>query len=378
MAAAVKSKSKIIMTAYRQVRNKANKINADLKKTYFTNKIHEVAGNMKETWSTINQLTNKRSKTTKIQSLKANGITIFDSTEIANSMNQFFCTVGEKLSNDIPDTVNPLLKDEYQGSGLEGIYSFFLKVGMPVLAGSLSQLFTMSMSLSLYPDDWKIARVAPIYKDGSEDENSNYRPISVLPVISRLFEKLVYNQLYGFLNMNKLLFSQQSSFRLQHSVLTCLLKCTNDWYRNLEKSEYTAITFIDLKKAFDTVNHDILVPKLEHYGVKNKEIRWFRSYLTNRKQCCKVNGQLSDLGLTKTGVPQGSCLGPLLFIIYVNGLHLSLRHSDVNMYADDTSLFFSSKSIPLINKCVNEHLGYLKSWLNANKLSLNVTKTQVL
>ena len=293
-------------------------------------------------------------------------------------MNQFFCTVGEKLSNDIPDTVNPLLKDEYQGSGLEGIYSFFLKVGMPVLAGSLSQLFTMSMSLSLYPDDWKIARVAPIYKDGSEDENSNYRPISVLPVISRLFEKLVYNQLYGFLNMNKLLFSQQSSFRLQHSVLTCLLKCTNDWYRNLEKSEYTAITFIDLKKAFDTVNHDILVPKLEHYGVKNKEIRWFRSYLTNRKQCCKVNGQLSDLGLTKTGVPQGSCLGPLLFIIYVNGLHLSLRHSDVNMYADDTSLFFSSKSIPLINKCVNEHLGYLKSWLNANKLSLNVTKTQVL
>ena len=121
---------------------------------------------------------------------------------------------------------------------------------------------------NLFPDDWKIARVAPTYKDGSEDENSNYRPISVLPVISRLFEKLVYNQLYGFLNMNKLLFSQQSSFWLQHSVLTCLLKCTNDWYLNMEKSEYTAVSFIDLKKAFDTVNHDILVQKLEHYGVK--------------------------------------------------------------------------------------------------------------
>ena len=246
------------------------------------------------------------------------------------------------------------------------------------MAGSLSRLFNISMSLGIFPDEWKIARVAPIYKDGSEDENSNYRPISVLPVISRLFEKLVYDQFYGFLNVNKLLFSQQSSFRLLHSVLTCLLKCTNDWYLNLENSEYTAVTFIDLKKAFDTVNHDILIQKLEHYGVKNKEIRWFRSYLTNRKQCCKVNGQLSDLESITTGVPQGSCLGPLLFIIYVNDLHFSLRHSPVNMYADDTSLSFSSKSIPLINECVNEDLGYLKSWLNANKLSLNVTKTQSL
>ena len=178
--------------------------------------------------------------------------------------------------------------------------------------------------------------------------------------------------------MNKLLFSQQSSFRLVHSVLTCPLKCTNDWYLNLDNSEYTAVTFIDLKKAFDTVNHDILIQKLEHYGVQNKEIRWFRSYLTNGKQCCKVNGQLSDLESITTGVPHGSCLGSLLFIIYVNDLHFSLRHSDVNMYADDTSLSFSAKSIHSINECVNEDLGYLKSWLNANKLSLNVTKTQSL
>ena len=126
------------------------------------------------------------------------------------------------------------------------------------------------------------------------------------------------------------------------------------------------------------MNHDILIQKLEHYGVKNKEIRWFRSYLTNRKQCCKVTGQLSDLESITTGVPHGSCLGPLLFIVYVNDLHFSLRHSDVNMYADDTSLSFSSKSIPLINECVNEDLGYLRSWLNTNKLSLNVTKTQSL
>ena len=231
----------------------------------------------------------------------------------------------------------------------------------------------MSMSIGIFPEDWKIARVAPIYKDGSEDENSNYRPTSVLSVISRFFEKLVYDQFYGFLNVNKLLFSQQSSFRILHSLLNCLSKCTNDWYLNLENSEYTAVTFTDLKKASDTVNRDILIQNLKHYGVKNKEIHWFRSYLTNRKQCCKVNGQLSDLESIMTGVPQGSCLGPLLFIIYVNDLHFSLRHSDVNMYADGATLSFSSKSIPLINECVNEDLGYLKSWRNANKLSLNVT-----
>ena len=175
-------------------------------------------------------------------------------------MNQFFCTAGEKLSNDIPETKNPLLNDEYivnplsatfsfasvtlkqlietmgkfktsQGFGLDYISSFFLKAGMPVLAGSLSQLFNMSMSLGIFPGDWKTARVAPIYKDGSEVENSNYRPISVLPVISRHFEKLGYDQFYGFLNVHKLLFSHQSSFRLLHFVLTSLLKCTNDWYR---------------------------------------------------------------------------------------------------------------------------------------------------
>jgi len=119
---------------------------------------------------------------------------------------------------------------------------------MTVLAGSLSQLFNMSMSLGIFPEDWKIARVANIYKDGSEDETSNYRPLSVLTVISRLFEKLVYDQFYGYLNMNKL-FSQKSSFRLLHSVLTCLLKCTNDWYLNLENSEYTAVTLL-IKTGF--------------------------------------------------------------------------------------------------------------------------------
>ena len=170
---------------------------------------------------------------------------------------------------------------------------------------------------------------------------------------------------------NHLLYSHQSSFRRLHSVLTCLLKYTNDWYLNTENGKYTSVTFIDLKKAFDTVNHEILVKKLQTYGIRGKELLWFKLYLSHRKQCCKVSGKLSDLGEVTCGVPQGSCLGPLLFIIYINDLPLSIKHSNVNMYADDTSLSFSSKNILTINERVNEDLKCLKIWLAGNKLSIN-------
>ena len=402
--AAVKNKSEILMSAYRQLRNKATKLNKEAKRAYFTNKIQASEGNLKETWATINKLVNKRSKTTNISSLTVDGSSVSDSVGIANSMNEFFCNVGNELCKDIPDTENGLLKGEYtinptnatfifspvvskqvmlamskfktsNGFGLDEISSFFLKAGLSILAEPLSQLFNLSLSAGIFPDQWKIARIAPIYKDGKSDNRSNYRPISVLPVISRLFEKLVYDQYYNFLVSGRLLYSQQSSFRLLHSVLTCLLKCTNDWYLNIENGTYTSVTFIDLKKAFDTVNHEILINKLKLYGVAGKELRWFQSYLSNRKQCCKVNGKLSDLGEVTCGVPQGSCLGPLLFIIYINDLPLSIKHSQVNMYADDTSLSFSSNSISTINEKVNEDLECLNTWLAGNKLSLNVAKT---
>ena len=319
-------------------------------------------------------------------------------------MNDFFCNVGNELCKDIPDIENGLLKGEQvinptnatfifspvvfkqvilamnkfktsHGFGLDEISSFFLKAGISILAKPLSQLFNLSLSAGIFPDQWKIARIAPIYKDGKRDNRSNYRPISVLPVVARLFEKLVYDQFYNFLVSSRLLYSQQSGFRMSHSVLTCLLKCTNDWYLNIENGTYTSVTFIHLKKAFDTVNHEILIKKLQLYGAAGKELRWFQSYLSNRKQCCKVNGKLSDLGEVTCGVPQGSCLSPLLFIIYINDLHLSIKHSKVNMYADDTSLSFSSNSISTINERANEDLECLNTWLAANKLSLNVAKT---
>ena len=403
--AAVKAKSELLMQAYRKVRNKVNSLNTRLKRQYFTNKIDSCEGNLKETWATINKLINKKSKTTSISAIKKGDSIITDPQGMADSINNFFCSIGEKLSKEIPDTGNAFLDSASDGSteserftfsplqpdhllkainkfktshsfGVDNISSYFLKVGMPILAPSLSEIFNLSMSKGLFPNDWKIARVAPIYKDGPTDVDSNYRPISVLPVVSRLFEKLICDQFYSFLNEHRRLFSKQSGFRKFHSVLTCLLGCTNDWYLNLDKGQYTSVTFIDLKKAFDTVDHQILIRKLCVYGVAGKELNWFRSYLQNRKQCCKVNGHVSSMESIKYGVPQGSCLGPLLFLIYINDLPLSLKFGEVNMYADDTSISYSSDSVTNINDSVNEDLDHLKNWLEGNKLSLNVAKTQ--
>ena len=147
-----------------------------------------------------------------------------------------------------------------------------------------------------------------------------------------------------------------------HSVLSCLLKCMNGWYLNLDKGNFSSVTFIDLQKAFDTVNHDFLLKKIYLYGIKDKEFCWFRSYLSHRNQCCKVGGQSSTYKNIACGVPQGSCLGPLFFLVYINDLLLSLNHSEVNMYADDNSISFSSNSIPDINKKVNFDLCLKPGW----------------
>ena len=191
---------------------------------------------------------------------------------------------------------------------------------------------------------------------------SNYRPISVLPTVSRLFEKVLYGQLYQYLDENKLLYLHQSGFRSLHSCVTCLLKSTNDWYTDIDRGNVNAVVFIDLEKAFDTVDHSILLEKLSLYGIRGIELEWFRSYLSGRKQCCKVNGHISNIESIRYGVPQGSCLGPLLFLIYINDLPLALDNAKVTMYADDTSISYSSKSVDEINSAINDDLSNLKLW----------------
>ena len=401
---AVKSKSPILMDSYRQIRNKVNALNVLLKKQYYTNRISACKGNMKESWKVINELHNKRSKSSNIDCLKDSGTEYVHKQDISNGMNNFFCSIGKELANKIDPAPNPLLSGEYEvdknkavfnfktielkgirdafasiktakSFGIDNISSYFMKLALPFIENSLAVLFNTSIETSQFPDSWKVAGVTPIFKDGDKTEKSNYRPISVLPVISRLFEKLVFEQLYNFMEENGHFTSDQSGFLRQRSTLTCLLKMSDDWYNGLDLGKLVGLVFIDLKKAFDTVDHNILCKKLELYGIQHRELSWFQSYLSNRKQFCRVNGVDSNIEDIEVGVPQGSCLGPLLFLIYINDLPRAVQASTVSMYADDTSLCHQSGDLTQLEEAINSDLKQLTTWLQGNKLSLNVAKT---
>ena len=319
-------------------------------------------------------------------------------------MNSYFCSESKDLADKISPVANPLLSGDFEMNktkakfhfktievqeirdaffkvktaksfGTDDISSYFLKLALPFIENSLAFMFNTSIETSMFPDSLKIARATPIYKNGDRADNSNYRPTSFLPVISRLFEKLVANQVYKHMEDNGLFSSGQSAYLRLHSTVTHLLKNTDDWYNGLDLGRLDGLVFIDLKKAFDTVDHEILCQKLVHYGVKQRELAWFRSYLCNRKQFFRVNVVSSKTEGIVVGVPKGSYLGHLLFFIYINDLPQAVQNSTVSMYADDISLCYQSSDIDQLNEAINNDLKQLDIWLQGNKLSLNVAKT---
>ena len=205
---------------------------------------------------------------------------------------------------------------------------------------------------------------------------SNYRPISVIPTVAKIFEKIVYDQLYEYLDSYNLLNASQSGFRSLHSTLTALLEATNSWSVNIDNGLVNGVVFIDLKKAFDTIDHKILLQKLENYGVDPNGLKWFKSYLTDRTQKCRVNDHLSNSKPVTCGVPQGSILGPLLFLIYINDLPNCLNYAMPRMFADDTNVSYAADSLNELQNVLNSELKSLHNWLITNRLSLNIAKTE--
>ena len=201
------------------------------------------------------------------------------------------------------------------------------------ISESLANIFNLSLQSGIFPDDWKLARITPIYKDGSKTECGNYRPISVISIVAKVFEKLVCNQLRSFMKENNIIIDEQSGFRPYHSTETILLDSTNEWLYNMDKGLINGVLFLDLKKAFDTVNHKILLTKLEMYGIRGCSLEWFRSYFMNRRQVCAINGKLSDEKQINCGVPQGSNLGPFLFLLYINDLPNCLDTTNARLFA---------------------------------------------
>ena len=224
----------------------------------------------------------------------------------------------------------------------------------------LKEIINLSFAIGIYPTKLKEAKVIPIFKNkGDSLLFSNYRPISLLSNLNKIFEKIVYKRLYSFLDRLNCIYEFQFGFRARHSTNHALLSLTEKVREGLDGGKFACGVFIDLQKAFDTVDHSILLRKLDHYGIKGIANDWFRSYLTDRSQYTSVNGFDSERRDMNYGVPQGSVLGPLLFLIYINDLHNAIKFSTVHHFADDTNLLITNVSIKKIQIQMNLDLNFL-------------------
>ena len=242
----------------------------------------------------------------------------------------------------------------------------------------LTKIINLSFETGIFPSALKLVKVIPVFKNkGSNQDYNNYRPISLLSNVDKIFEKLVHRRIVSFLDKYDAIYQKQFGFRKQHSTAHTLISLTEEIRRALDKGQFSCGVFIDLQKAFDTVDHTILLNKLKHYGIRGKANKWFHSYLTDRRQFVSIAGANSEIRHILHGVPQGSVLGPLLFIIYINDIYLSILNSSTYLFADDTGILNSNDNPKHIEKQLNKDLNSLFKWLCANKISLNVTKTEV-
>ena len=258
------------------------------------------------------------------------------------------------------------------------IPSRILKLIAPTVSKPLSNIINISFETGIFPSCLKTANVIPIHKKDSKSEVNNYRPISLLSNIGKIIEKLMHSRLYSFLSASNSIYELQFGFRNNHSTNHALIKITEHIREAIDSGQFACGVFIDLQKAFDTVEHDILLKKLEHYGIRGITNKWFKTYIKNRCQHDTIQGKKSKNANILHGVPQGSVLGPLLFLIYINYLNKTIEHSTTYHFADDTSLVHTNKSLKKLNRQVNHDLSLLGEWLRANKISLNTKKTQKL
>ena len=235
----------------------------------------------------------------------------------------------------------------------------------------------MSFSTGQFPLVLKIAKVIPIRKKQSKVDYTNYRPISLLSNIEKIIEKLMYKRLSNFLDINNVIYLLQFGFRPKYSTNHALINLTESIRQSLDEGSFGCGIFVDLQKAFDTVDHKILLHKLEYYGIRGACDDRFKSYLSDRNQFVSINGYNSELMQADCGVPQGSVLGPLLFLIHINDLRKAIQYCKVYHFADDTNHFHTSKSIKNLSKLVNRDMKHLNNWLSANKISLSVEKTEL-
>ena len=385
---------------YEKLRNYSNYEERNLKSKYFCKLVEEAKNDGGEMWKAIkNALPNP--KKSAVFSIFDNGKVYTDSASIAKIMNNHFISIGKKLSKAFKhctskfSTVNSqqlhfnlVPVDEgfvsqtiaklrpSRAVGLDKLSARLLRDGCPVIAPVLTSLINKSLSDGAFPKLWKSAKVSALFKGGDKLSKDNYRPISILPTVSKIIERAVHLQLSNYLEHNNLLSTCQFGFRLGKSTSTALVNFTGHILSNMDSGKVTGAVFLDLKKAFDTVNHEFLIKKLKNLGVIGKSLSWFNSYLSGRTQKTVCGNTISPKAKVSIGVPQGSILGPLFFLIYINGIESTLKSSKMTMFADDMAFYCSETSAADLQGKLNYDLQSISSWLQEHKLTLNINKSE--
>ena len=280
--------------------------------------------------------------------------------------------MADITEDEIMDIINQL---ESKSIGPTSIPVKLLKIIADIIVVPLCIIFNNSLFSGIFPDALKLSKVVPIHKGESTLDPNNYRPISLLPIFDKIMEKLMHKQLYSFLNSHDILFENQFGFRKNSSTSFALITIIETIKETIDNKKYGCGIFIDLRKAFDTVNHEILLNKLDHYGIRGTALNWFKSYLFNRKQYVFHNGVSSQYQFITSGVPQGSVLGPLLFLLYINDLPNISKVLNFFLFADDTNIYYEADTPAKLEKVINKELKKLRIWLIVNRLSLNIDKT---
>ena len=383
-------------------KNKLNSVIKLSKKTYLSKQFNQQKNNIKGTWKLINSLLNKRKQKFNPTYFRTDSNNITDSKEIADAFNKYFVGIGSKLASELPlcNTpieaflgergsnslfLTPITQEEIvdtlnkfssgKAPGFDELNSFVIKQAKYSLAKPLADIFNKSLAAGVFPDGLKKAQVIPIYKKGSKHDIGNYRPISVLSTFSKLFEKLIYTRLISFIHKHDILSESQFGFRRNRSTDLATSYVVNKLCNDIDDNHFSIGIFLDLSKAFDTVNHDILIRKLEHYGIRGIALDLFKSYLCDRSQYVLYNSVKSTDRPITCGVPQGSVLGPLLFILYINDICNTSDIITFCLFADDTSLLYTDKNVDLAVQNLNLELRKITTWLLANKLCINVLKS---
>ena len=391
----------ITKTENNYFRNKVTSILRKSKITYYKRMFSNNQSNMKQTWYLINDLLSKKVSHSKIKKIVVNNSEYTDEAELASIFNDYFCSIGTLLDLDIPFTAtDPLsflspnvdssfhllpvsdseifhiitgLKNSKQD--LNSISSKLFIDNADILSLILTDLINYCFAIGKFPISLKKAEVLPLYKKGDSTIISNFRPISILPMLSKIMERCIKSRLVNYFDTYSLINSCQFGFKKGISTQDAILNLTEQIYKSLDENCSAVGVFIDFSKAFDTVNRNILLRKLSNYGINGLPLRLLSSYLSDRTQAVRIGNILSPFKEINLGLPQGSVLAPLLFVIYINDLPLLSDLFSVTLYADDSTLVFKhSEFDPLIRSC-NSGLELFLTWCRANRLSINIDQT---